>query len=76
MKSIIIKSPLLRVVNNSLRDLPCPRRISYWWNLGSLLRLCLGMQLITGLFLSIHYGGDASIAFLRVSHIVRDVNFG
>lgn len=56
--------------------MPLPRNISYWWNLGSLLAICLGVQVLTGLFLSIHFGGDVSIAFSRVSHITRDVNFG
>merc|ERR1712080_773507 len=43
---------------------------------GSLLGLCLIIQILTGLFLSIHYSRDASLAFTRVSHISRDVNYG
>ena len=46
------------------------------WNFGSLLGLCLIIQILTGLFLAIHYSGDVSIAFYRVNHISRDVNFG
>jgi len=46
------------------------------WNFGSLLGLCLISQLITGLFLSIHYTSDVAMAFQSVRHIIRDVNFG
>lgn len=56
--------------------MPAPSNISYWWNFGSLLGLCLTTQIITGLFLSIHYTSDISTAFDRVIHISRDVNNG
>jgi len=69
-------SSSLQTLKHSLLELPTPRRISYWWNFGSLLGLCLGIQIIRGLFLSMHYGGDVLIAFDSVSHIMRDVNFG
>jgi len=57
-------------------DLPRPASISTIWNFGSLLGLCLVTQIVTGLFLAIHYSCDISIAFDRVRHISRDVNFG
>lgn len=60
----------------SALNLPTPANISYWWNFGSLLGLALAVQLLTGLFLSIHYGGDTRIAFESVRHIMRDVNNG
>jgi len=68
--------PVIRVLNSTLIDLPRPSNISYLWNLGRLLGACLGIQIITGLFLAIHFGGDVSIAFYTVSHISRDVNSG
>jgi len=68
--------PVLKIFNNSLIDLPAPSNISYWWNFGSLLGLCLTTQIITGLFLAIHYTSDISTAFDRVIHISRDVNNG
>lgn len=70
------KHPLLKIINNSLVDLPTPSNLSYWWNFGSLLGLCLIIQIITGLFLSIHYNADIINAFNRVNHICRDVNYG
>lgn len=70
------KHPLLKIVNNALIDLPAPSNISAWWNFGSLLGLCLIIQIITGLFLAIHYTRDVSLSFNRVAHIIRDVNNG
>nr|YP_001434576.1 cytochrome b [Asymmetron inferum]BAF76607.1 cytochrome b apoenzyme [Asymmetron inferum] len=68
--------PLLKVVNHSLIDLPVPANISIWWNFGSLLGLCLVIQIMTGLFLAMHYTADVNLAFSSVAHICRDVNYG
>nr|YP_009310902.1 cytochrome b [Corvus moriorum]AOT99205.1 cytochrome b [Corvus moriorum] len=68
--------PLLKIINNSLVDLPTPSNISAWWNFGSLLGLCLITQIITGLLLAMHYTADTSLAFTSVSHMCRDVQFG
>nr|YP_009995374.1 cytochrome b [Ochthebius griotes]QNP09790.1 cytochrome b [Ochthebius griotes] len=69
------KTPI-DIINNSLIDLPSPSNISAWWNFGSLLGLCLMIQIITGLFLAMHYTADVNMAFNSVIHICRDVNFG
>nr|YP_009971619.1 cytochrome b [Holothuria edulis]QNG57214.1 cytochrome b [Holothuria edulis] len=68
--------PLFRIINGSLVDLPSPSNLSIWWNFGSLLGLCLIVQLVTGIFLAMHYTADISLAFSSVSHICRDVNYG
>nr|BAA78469.1 cytochrome b [Urogymnus polylepis] len=68
--------PLFKIINNSLIDLPAPTNISIWWNFGSLLGLCLIIQILTGLFLAMHYTADISSAFSSVAHICRDVNYG
>nr|ALO70896.1 cytochrome b [Scaphisoma boleti] len=70
------KSPILKIINNSLIDLPSPSNISAWWNFGSLLGLCLGIQIITGIFLAMHYTANIELAFNSVAHICRDVNYG
>ena len=57
-------------------DLPSPVNFSIWWNFGSLLGLVLGVQLLTGIFLAMHYTADVELAFASVSHIFRDVNSG
>lgn len=68
--------PIIKIVNSSFIDLPTPSNISAWWNFGSLLGLCLIIQIITGLFLAIHYTPDISSAFSSVAHIHRDVQYG
>nr|AFX67448.1 cytochrome b [Rhadinocentrus ornatus] len=68
--------PLLKIANSALVDLPTPANISAWWNFGSLLGLCLAAQILTGLFLTMHYCSDVSAAFSSVAHICRDVNYG
>jgi len=75
-KSIRTTHPVIKVINGSLIDLPAPNNISIWWNYGSLLGLCLVIQIATGLFLSIHYVPNIEIAFSSVAHISRDVNYG
>ena len=76
MTKIISKHPLLKIVSGAVVDLPSPSNIRTLWNFGSLLGLCLGVQIITGLFLSIHYCRDTLLSFARVRHISRDVNYG
>nr|WIL79872.1 cytochrome b [Clerus dealbatus] len=69
-------SPMMKIINNSLIDLPTPSNISLLWNFGSLLGLCLGIQIITGIFLAMHYCPNVELAFNSVTHICRDVNYG
>nr|YP_009040494.1 cytochrome b [Peirates arcuatus]AHF21755.1 cytochrome b [Peirates arcuatus] len=68
--------PLFKIINGSLIDLPAPSNISLWWNFGSLLSMCLMIQIITGIFLAMHYTCDIEMAFKSVIHICRDVNNG
>nr|AAA99744.1 cytochrome b light strand [Caluromys lanatus] len=68
--------PLLKIINHSFIDLPAPSNISAWWNFGSLLGVCLIIQILTGLFLAMHYTADTQTAFSSVAHICRDVNYG
>nr|CAJ86495.2 cytochrome b [Pternistis leucoscepus] len=68
--------PLLKMINNSLIDLPTPPNISAWWNFGSLLAMCLITQILTGLLLAMHYTADTSLAFSSVAHTCRNVQYG
>nr|YP_009691898.1 cytochrome b [Pterolophia sp. ZJY-2019]QEG58704.1 cytochrome b [Pterolophia sp. ZJY-2019] len=68
--------PLIKIINNSLIDLPTPSNISTMWNFGSLLGLCLIIQVISGIFLAMHYCPNIELAFNSISHICRDVNYG
>jgi len=73
---ILKSSPVLTIFNSYLVDSPQPSTISYLWNFGSLLGLCLVSQIVSGILLAMHYQGSASFAFLSVEHIMRDVNDG
>nr|YP_010584301.1 cytochrome b [Baicaloclepsis grubei]UZT67842.1 cytochrome b [Baicaloclepsis grubei] len=68
--------PLIKVMNNAMIDLPAPNNISIWWNYGSLLGMTLTIQIITGIFLSMHYVPNIEMAFSSVVHITRDVEYG
>nr|AFO68257.1 cytochrome b [Garrulax chinensis]AFO68261.1 cytochrome b [Garrulax chinensis]AFO68264.1 cytochrome b [Garrulax chinensis] len=68
--------PLMKIINDSLIDLPTPSNISTWWNFGSLLGICLITQIVTGLLLAMHYTADTSLAFESVAHMCRNVQFG
>src|SRR3954462_15230529 len=67
---------LLRLLNSYLVDSPQPANISYLWNFGSLLGVCLIIQILTGAFLAMHYTPNVDLAFNSVEHIMRDVNNG
>nr|ARH54765.1 cytochrome b [Trigonopterus sp. 4 AH-2016] len=75
MKSML-NNPLAKIINSSLISLPTPSSITFMWNMGSLLGLCLLIQILTGLFLSMHYCPNMDLAFNSVSHICRNVNYG
>nr|YP_010889973.1 cytochrome b [Rhizophysa filiformis]WJJ69934.1 cytochrome b [Rhizophysa filiformis] len=70
------ENPIFSPINSALVDLPSPSSISYLWNFGSLLGLCLVIQILTGIFLAMHYCADVSLAFSSITHISRDVNYG
>ena len=73
----VLKShPLLKIVNGLLIDLPEPSNISYMWGFGSILGLCLVIQIATGIMLAMHYIPHIDLAFNSVEHIMRDVNYG
>ncbi len=68
--------PLTSFVKNSLTEYPTPRNLSYWWNFGSLAGVVLVIQIVTGVFLAMHYKPDSMLAFDSVEYIMRNVNYG
>lgn len=73
----IFKShPFLKLVNAYVIDHSQPTNISYMWNFGSLLGVCLVVQIITGVTLAMHYNPSVAEAFNSIEHIMRDVNNG
>ncbi|MDE8653733.1 cytochrome b [Novosphingobium album (ex Liu et al. 2023)] len=77
MKWMDEKLPLPRLVYNSVGSgYPVPRNLNYFWNFGFLALACLGIQIVTGVILAMHYAANAGVAFDSVEHIMRDVNWG
>jgi len=72
----ILRQKLFFILNNHLIDYPTPKNINYFWGFGSLAGLCLAIQLVTGIFLAMHYTPHVDLAFYSVEHIMRDVNSG
>ena len=73
---LLKQNTLLRLVNSYMVDSPQPSNLSYAWNFGSLLAVCLGLQIVTGVILAMHYTPNVDLAFISVEHIMRDVNYG
>jgi ubiquinol-cytochrome c reductase cytochrome b subunit len=70
------KNTVIKIINSSVVDLPTPSSLSYFWNFGSLLGVCLVIQLVTGIFLAMHYTSHIQNSFDSIHHILRDVNYG
>ena len=73
---LLKSNPLLRMLNSYLVDNPEPSNLSYNWNYGSLLGTCLMLQILTGIFLAMHYTPHIDLAFQSTEHIMRDVSAG
>ena len=67
---------LIRTVYYFGFNYPAPANLNYLWNYGSLALFCLVVQLLSGIFLAMHYIPDAELAFNSVEHSMRDINNG
>jgi len=72
----ILKQPLVSVVNDHLVDYPTPSNLTYMWSFGSIAGICLLIQILSGIFLAMHYTPNVDMAFASVEHIMRDVEGG
>jgi ubiquinol-cytochrome c reductase cytochrome b subunit len=72
----IKKHPVATIFNSYLIDPPLPSNLTYLWNSGSLLGFCLIIQLVTGIFLAMHYTAQVDLAFVSIEHVMRDVTNG
>ena len=70
------KDSLLAFVDSHIIDYPTPINLNYMWSFGSTAGICLVIQILTGIFLAMHYTAHISYAFGSVEHIMRDVNNG
>ena len=67
---------LVKILYHTAVPYPAPSNLNYFWSFGIFLLVCLVVQLITGIFLAMHYVAHIDHAFISVEHIMRDVNFG
>jgi len=72
----LLKRPHFEVLNAHAVEYPTPINFNNLWNFGAMAGICLGIQLLTGIFLAMHYIPHVDYAFLSVEHIMRDVNYG
>nr|YP_010470376.1 apocytochrome b [Symbiochloris sp. SG-2018]UVF37864.1 apocytochrome b [Symbiochloris sp. SG-2018] len=70
------EQPIFSLINDHLIDYPSPSNLNYFWGFGSLAGICLVVQLLTGIFLAMHYTPHVDLAFSSVEHIMRDVEYG
>nr|UZZ43917.1 cytochrome b [Ecnomus sp. XG-2021] len=75
-QSLMKTHPILKMINNNVLFLPTPANITFMWNFGSLLGICLMIQIITGIILSIHYSANINYSFDMINHINWNVNNG
>ena len=75
-KWIDARLPLPRMMHAQFVEFPTPRNINYLWTTGGLLSFFLGVQIVTGIVLAMHFAPTAADAFNSVEHIRRDVNYG
>jgi len=71
-----VRLPVVRLAYDSIIDFPTPKNLNYWWTFGGILAVCLGIQLVTGIVLAMHYVPHVDHAFASVERIMRDVNYG
>ena len=76
MKWLERRLPIAGLVYSSFVVYPTPRNLNYWWTFGGILMFCLGVQIITGVILVMHFTPHVDMAFSSVEHIMRDVNYG
>lgn len=76
IQSTLVRNPIIAFVTNHLDMYPTPANLSYIWSFGSVSGLALVVQLVTGIFLAMHYAPETTLAFASVEHIRRDVRGG
>src|ERR1700746_2731443 len=76
LKWIERRLPIMGFVHSSFVAYPTPKNLNYWWTFGAILSFMLGLQILPGVILAMHYTPNADLAFKSVELMVRDVNFG
>jgi quinol-cytochrome oxidoreductase complex cytochrome b subunit len=64
------------LIKSHLLSYPCPIIINYLWNIGFLLGITIILQIITGIFLGLHYTSDLNSAYFSIFQIIREIYYG
>merc|ERR1712019_235269 len=73
---LLMKLYFLLLMKSHLQSYPCPLQINYFWNLGFLLGITIILQIITGIFLALHYTSDLNSAYYQIFFLIREVYYG
>ena len=68
--------PLTKLLEEHVTKYYAPKNFNFWYAFGSLALFVLILQIVTGIFLTMHYKPDAALAFASVEYIMRDVPGG
>jgi quinol-cytochrome oxidoreductase complex cytochrome b subunit len=68
--------PLMRFAHDTMLTFPTPRNLNFWYAFGAILTFMLGIQIVTGIVLAMHYVANADMAFDSVENIMRSINYG
>ena len=74
--SLLLPSYFILLVKSHLQSYPCPLQINSFWNLGFLLGITIILQIITGIFLGLHYTSDLNSAYSSLFFIIREIFYG
>merc|ERR1739838_221370 len=75
-RSLLMKLYFVFLVKSHLQSYPCPLQINFFWNFGFLLGVAIILQIITGIFLALHYTSDLNSAYFSLFFIIREVFYG
>merc|ERR1712242_41364 len=64
------------IMKSHLQSYPCPLQINFFWNLGFLLGVAIMLQIVTGIFLALHYTSDLNSAYYQIFFLIREVYYG
>jgi ubiquinol-cytochrome c reductase cytochrome b subunit len=68
--------PVFSMMQDEYGKFPTPRNFNYFWNFGAIAMAMLGIMIVTGIFLAMHYVPTGSMAFESIERMSRDVNYG
>jgi len=74
--SILCTLYFVLLMKSHLQSYPCPLQINFFWNLGFLLGVAIMLQIVTGIFLALHYTSDLNSAYYQIFFLIREVYYG